>query len=79
MSLFVAIYTKFVGLGDLALFASHGGNSCFVGGVRPFWWSLFLLELVSESISPGMPVVRGCVLVGGFSCLNTIQREKDLF
>ena len=79
MPLFIAINTKFVSFRDLALFAPYGGKRCFVGGVRPFWLSLFLLELVSESISSGLPVVRGCGHVGGFSCLNTIQREKDLF
>ena len=79
MPFFIAINTKFISFGDLALFAPHGGKCCFVSRIRPFWLIVFLLNLVFESISPGVPIVRGCVFVDGFSCLNTIQREKDLF
>ena len=79
MSLLVAINTKFVGLGDLALFASHGGNCCFVSRIRSFWLVVFLLSLVSGRISPRVPIIRRCVLEICFSCLNTIKRKEDVF
>ena len=78
MSFLVAINTKFVGLGDLALFNPPCGKCCFVSQIRPFWLVVFLLRLVSGRVSPKVPVISRCVLVIGFSCLNIIKREEDL-
>ena len=70
MPFFIAIDTPFIGFGDLALFAPHGGKCCFVSRIRPFCLIVFWLNLLFESISHGVPIVRECVFVDGFSCLN---------
>ena len=79
MSPLIAVNTKFVSLRDLALFAPHGGKGSFVGRIRSFCLLVFLMRLLSGGVSLEVPIIRRCVFIVGFSCLNTIQREKDVF